>query len=55
MTLAEAPLCLLRLEFLLPEEKFVSSVDEAEKILQQEKEQLRRNENVKATLQKHKV
>lgn len=51
----EAPLCLLKLEFLLPEEKFVSSVEEAEKTLQQEKQQLQRKQNVKETLKKHKV
>lgn len=54
-TYVEAPLCLLKLEFLLPEEKFVTSVEEAEKTLQQEKQQLQRKQNVKETLQKHKV
>ena len=51
----EAPRCLLKLEFLIPEEKFVTSVQDAEKTLQQEKQQLQQNQNVKATLQKHKV
>lgn len=52
---ASAPIKLVKLEFRLPEEIFIEQVDDAEKTLQQEQKQLQRNENVKQTLQKHRV
>jgi hypothetical protein len=49
------PIKLVKLEFSLPEETFVEQCNGAEKNLQQEQRQLQKNENVKETLQKHRV
>ena len=53
--MALAPIRLIKLEFCIPEEKFTQSLDSAEKTLAQEQQQLNRNENVRAVLQKHRV
>lgn len=50
-----APIRLLKLEFTVPEDKFKQSVEMAEVALQQQQEQIRRNQNVKEALAKHKV
>lgn len=52
---ALTPIKLVKLEFSLPEETFVEQCNGAEKNLQQEQRQLQKNENVKETLQKHRV
>ncbi|KAK7104412.1 hypothetical protein V1264_019133 [Littorina saxatilis] len=52
--MAAAPVKLLKLEFVLPEEKFDLQMGKAEAILKQCQEQLASNTNVKDALQKHK-
>ncbi|KAK3089398.1 hypothetical protein FSP39_003323 [Pinctada imbricata] len=49
-----APIRLIKIEFCIPEDKFVQSMDSAEKTLAQEQQALKKNENVRAVLQKHK-
>ena len=46
---------LIKLEFYVPEDTFTTSLDSAEATMQQEQQQLRKNENVKDVLRKHKV
>ncbi|XP_025103982.1 nesprin-1-like isoform X4 [Pomacea canaliculata] len=51
--MSHAPIRLLKLEFVLPEEKFDLQMNKAEMALQQHREQLNTNTNVKDALQKH--
>lgn len=53
--MSHAPIRLLKLEFVLPEEKFDLQMNKAEMALQQHREQLNTNTNVKDALQKHRV
>ena len=50
-----SPVKLIKLEFCVQEEKFVGLVENAEKTINQQQLMLQRRENVKETLQKHKV
>ena len=50
-----APVKLIKLEFCVQEEKFVQALENAEKTINQQQLMLQRRENVKETLQKHKV
>ena len=50
-----APIKLVKLEFRVQEEKFLGIMENAEKTVNQQQQQLQRRENVKETLQKHKV
>ena len=53
--MAAAPIKLLKLEFVIPEEKFDHQLSKAEHTLKQCQEQLASNTNVKDALQKHRV
>ena len=53
--MAAAPIKLLKLEFVIPEEKFDHQMGKAEQTLKQCQEQLASNTNVKDALQKHRV
>ncbi|KAL5008450.1 hypothetical protein ScPMuIL_014031 [Solemya velum] len=48
-----APIQLMKMEFSVPEEKFLAQMDTAEKNLHQQQQQLAKGENVKETLQRH--
>ncbi|XP_035824390.1 nesprin-1 [Aplysia californica] len=48
-----APIKLLKLEFAVPEDKFEAAIGKAEEALQQQQEQIKRNQNVKEALIKH--
>jgi hypothetical protein len=50
-----APIRLLKLEFVLPEEKFDLQMTKAEQVVKQNQQQLASNTNVKDALQKHRV
>ncbi|KAL8590280.1 hypothetical protein ACOMHN_006396 [Nucella lapillus] len=51
--MAAAPIRLLKLEFVLPEEKFDKHMNKAEQTLQHSQQQLAANVNVREALQKH--
>ena len=50
-----APIKLLKLEFAVPEDKFEAVIGKAEEALQQQQEQIKRSQNVKEALIKHRV
>ncbi|CAL1544282.1 unnamed protein product [Lymnaea stagnalis] len=52
--LHHAPIKLLKLEFAIPEDKFELGMEKAEVFLRQAQEQIKRNENIKDALAKHK-
>ena len=50
-----APIKLLKLEFAVPEDKFEAAILKAEEALQQQQEQIKKNQNVKEALARHRV
>ena len=53
--MAAAPIKLLKLEFVIPEEKFEHQIGKAEVTIKQNQDQLAANTNVRDALQKHRV